>query len=155
WVAQMREDAAPPPDLRLVIVGSETVRAERLARWKSIIQRRVRLLNAYGPSETAITATLYDPDEDAAARARTTGETVGPQGAGGNEAASRDAVRVAIGRPLPGVRVYVLDTLGQPVPVGVPGEAHIGGAGVALGYLNRPELSAEKFIPDPFSVESG
>ncbi|WP_269770245.1 non-ribosomal peptide synthetase [Cystobacter fuscus] len=60
-----------------------------------------------------------------------------------------------IGRPLPGTRVYLLDSRLQPVPLGVPGELHLSGSGLARGYFNRPELTAERFIPDPFSGQPG
>ena len=80
-------------------------------------------MNAYGPTETAITATVYEtvchPDEKVAYE------------------------HVPIGRPIANVRVYVLDNYQKPVPIGVPGELYIGGAGVSAGYLNRPELNAD------------
>jgi amino acid adenylation domain-containing protein len=62
---------------------------------------------------------------------------------------------IPLGGPISNTTIYILDSHGQPVPVGVSGEIHIGGAGVALGYLNRPELTAEKFVADPFSAEKG
>jgi amino acid adenylation domain-containing protein len=60
-----------------------------------------------------------------------------------------------VGRPISNTSSYVLDRRGRPVPAGIPGELHLGGMGLARGYLGRPELTAEKFIPDPFSVEPG
>src|SRR6185369_8627463 len=59
---------------------------------------------------------------------------------------------VPLGRPLPGSRVYVLDPEMQPAPIGVPGEVFIGGAGVGRGYVNAPNLTAERFVPDPFGA---
>ena len=61
---------------------------------------------------------------------------------------------VSIGRPISNTNIYLLDLLDRPCPIGIPGELHIGGAGLARGYLNNPELTAEKFIPDPFSSDS-
>jgi acyl-CoA synthetase (AMP-forming)/AMP-acid ligase II/acyl carrier protein len=105
---------------------------ESLRLWKESPARSVRLLNSYGPTEATITTTTFEisPGEDL------------PH-------------RISIGRPLPGRRIYVLDQNLEPVPVGVPGELHIGGAGLARGYLNQPELTAEKFISDPFSNAPG
>ncbi|AKT41320.1 hybrid non-ribosomal peptide synthetase/type I polyketide synthase [Chondromyces crocatus] len=94
-----------------------------------LLARVGTLWNMYGPTETTIWSMV--------ARVEQSG---GP---------------IVLGRPIAQTQVYVLDRHLQPVPVGVPGELYLGGAGLALGYLGRPALTAEKFVPDPFSLESG
>jgi polyketide synthase PksN len=112
--------------LRLVITGGEPLSPETLSLWRTSPLRECRLVNAYGPTETTITSTTFDV---------------------------ADAIdgTVSIGRPLPGETAFILDRDGRPLPIGVPGELHIGGAGLATGYLNQPELTAEKFIASPFN----
>ena len=90
-----------------------------------------KLVNLYGSSEVSADATFFD-----------TGEA--PAGA-----------PVPIGRPLWNTRIYILDTALQPVPIGIPGEIHVGGDGVARGYWNRPGLTAQRFLPDTFSGDPG
>ncbi len=85
----------------------------------------VPLYNEYGPTEATVWSTVH---------------RCGPE----------DKTIVPIGRPIPGARIYIVDRLGRPVPIGVPGEMWIGGPGVAHGYWNRPDLTGERFIPDPF-----
>ena len=87
-------------------------------------------VNAYGPTEATITALLYKPQPE--------------------EDGTAYSLSVPIGRPISNVQAYVLDPLLNLVPIGVPGELHLGGAGVARGYWDRPLLTAERFIPDPF-----
>ncbi len=123
---------ALPDCLRLLIVGSEPVTRESFAAWRGIAGDRVSVLNAYGTTETTITATLYQPGND-----------------------EHSGLALPIGRPLPNTKTYILDRFMQPVPVGVPGELFIGGAGVARGYLNHPHSTAERFVPDPFGNEPG
>ena len=119
----------PPRCLQLVICGGEALKPETVRMWVQASTEKIRLLNAYGPTETTITSTLHEV-------VRTRPEDV-------------DTV-IPIGMPLDNERAYILDTAGNPCPVGVPGELHIGGAGVAMGYLNRPQLTQEAFLPDPF-----
>jgi amino acid adenylation domain-containing protein len=126
-------DACLSESLRLVIIGGEAALPERLATWHRHVGSKVRLLNTYGPTEATVVATMCDL----------------------THLASGDitAQKIPIGRPIPNVSTYVLDSSLQPVPAGVPGELFIGGNGLARGYLNRPGLTAEKFMPDPFSDE--
>jgi amino acid adenylation domain-containing protein len=117
--------------LRLVLVGGDVMLPEYVTIWQQSPMSCVRLVNAYGPTETTITATLFE---------------ILPQ-------LSEDInlKKIPIGRPLPNKTVYILDRNLQPVPIGVPGELYIGGACLAKGYLNCPELTQEKFILNPFS----
>ncbi|HEX2568813.1 MAG TPA: non-ribosomal peptide synthase/polyketide synthase, partial [Polyangia bacterium] len=113
------------PALRTVISGGEACSAEVVARWSP----GRRFLNTYGPTEGTVIATLAEctPEEQAP----------------------------AIGRALANVELHVLDRHMAPVPVGVAGELYLGGLGLARGYLDRPELTAERFVPDPFGGEPG
>ena len=122
--------------VRLVLVGGEAMLPSALALWQQTPLRSARLLNVYGPTETTVTATAYEASEGAAGMAE------------GMQA-------VPIGRPLGNRTAYVLDAKRRLVPFGVTGELYLGGAGLAKGYLNRPDLTAERFIPDSFSNEPG
>lgn len=118
-----------PEALRLVVIQGEQALANRLAIWRECVGNEVRLLNTYGPSE----ATSWDS----------------------NHALEIDPQQVPIGRPINNCHAYVLDKDLQLVPVGVPGELYIGGVGLARGYLNQPLLTADRFIPNPFSNDPG
>jgi amino acid adenylation domain-containing protein len=113
--------------LRRVICAGEALPAELLERFRALLPG-AELHNLYGPTEAAIDVTCW-PEQGARGRAI-----------------------VPIGRPIANTHIYILGADGQPVPPGVPGELHIGGANLARGYLNRPDLSAEKFVPHPFSA---
>ena len=127
--------AGPDLALRWVIFGGEALEPAALAPWFARHgDERPRLINMYGITETTVHVT-YRPVRRA--------DILG--GKGGS----------VIGQPIPDLAVHLLDAGFQPVPVGVPGEIHVGGAGLALGYLGRPGLTAERFVPDPFSGISG
>ncbi|MFP2934824.1 AMP-binding protein, partial [Pyxidicoccus sp. 3LG] len=117
---------APLPDLSLYMSGGEACPPDLVTR---LGQGRV-FLNAYGPTEITVCATW---------------ELCSPG----------DVAPPAIGRPLPHVDTYVLDEAMQPVPLGVAGELYLGGPSVARGYLGRPDLTAERFVPDPYGGEPG
>jgi amino acid adenylation domain-containing protein len=121
-----------PACVRLVVVGGEKASRSAYQQWRHLTRPQVRWLNTYGPTEATVTTTLFDPIQ----------EGFDPEGG-----------EIPIGRAIANLQTYILDDCLQPVPIGVPGELHIGGAGVARGYLNQPEKSQEKFIPDPFSPD--
>ncbi|MGA8529828.1 MAG: amino acid adenylation domain-containing protein, partial [Acidobacteriaceae bacterium] len=115
--------------LRYVVFGGEALKVSHLRPWyEQEPNQHTRLVNMYGITETTVHVT-YRVLEQA--------DTLRHGGS-------------PIGRRIPDLRTYILDSHGEPVPVGVAGELYIGGAGVARGYLNRPELTAEKFLADPF-----
>ena len=115
--------------LKYLIVGGETCPPALASLWS----KGRRFFNAYGPTEITVCATIAECDHD-----------------------KIDVnLSLPIGLPIPNTRLYVLNAHNQPAPPGVSGELHIGGVGLARGYLNLPELTAEKFIPDPFSSEPG
>ena len=117
--------------VQLFVIGGEALPLSTVLLWQGI-NPEIRLINEYGPTETVVGCVTYEISE------------------------KLESVRdVPIGRPIANTRIYILDALLQPVPLGVTGEIYIGGAGVARGYQNRPELTAERFIRDPFSEKTG
>ncbi len=129
WVRDLQGLGEQVPErVRLVIVGGEKALGSAYRTWLDVGGNRVRWLNAYGPAEASVLATVYDP------------------AAGAAEPQSADP---PIGRPLANTTVHVLDERGEPAGEEV-GELLIGGVGVGRGYLNRPDLTAERFVPDRF-----
>ncbi len=126
------QDNSEPLSLRVVIFGGEALDPASLAGW---MERhgdvQPRLINMYGITETTVHVT-YRP-----------------------LTSSDAATGSVIGEPIPDLQLYLLDKQLEPVPLGVCGEMYVGGAGLARGYLNRAELTAERFIPDPFGRDAG
>ncbi|MEQ4341680.1 amino acid adenylation domain-containing protein, partial [Pseudomonas syringae] len=122
-------DSRQLDSIRRVVLGGEPI---QVARLEMLPEPRPEFINSYGPTECSDVVAWHRLVDDI------------------------DCYRSSvfpIGRPIANTRIYLLDTHGQPVPIGVSGEIHIGGAGVARGYLNLPELTAERFLDDPFSAE--
>lgn len=116
---------------RALVIGGEALSGDELAFWRTHAPA-VRLINEYGPTETVVGCCVHE---------------VSPQDRGDGP--------LPIGRPVAGARLHVLDAAMALVPVGTPGELYIGGPGVARGYANAPELTAARFVPDPFTDEPG
>ena len=119
------ESLAAVGSLEEFLVGGEALPPALGAQLAKAVGGRVH--NMYGPTETTVWST--------------------------SQVLVRDEGEITIGRPLANTEVFLLDAQGQPVPIGVPGELFIGGEGVARGYWNRPELTAERFVPHPFHGE--
>ena len=118
-------DAADFPSLRTLMVAGEACHASQVAAWAP----GRRFFNAYGPTETTVWATVA--------------------------ACTADGRRPAIGQAVPAMRTWVLDAALRPVPLGAPGELYLAGPALARGYLGAPDVTADRFIPDPFSREPG
>jgi aspartate racemase len=116
---------------RALIIGGEALREASLSFWRAHAPK-TRLINEYGPTETVVGCCAYEV----------------PPG-------MPSLATVPIGRPIANTQIYLLDAQMEAVPIGVPGELYIGGAGLARGYLNCPALTAEKFVPSPMGDEAG
>ncbi|WP_442497877.1 amino acid adenylation domain-containing protein [Methylobacter sp. sgz302048] len=116
--------------LKTVIVAGEFCPTEVVRRHYAVLPH-IALYNEYGPAEGSAWSSVHLGDPDGLERP------------------------LPIGRPINNVRLYILDKIGQPVPLGAAGELHVGGEGVVRGYLNHPELTAEAFVPDPFRNDGG
>ena len=113
------------------IIGGENLTADSIKFWQDAAPDTM-LVNEYGPTETVVGCCVY---------------TVRKQ--------DKSPQSIPIGRPIANTKLYILSPHLQPQPVGVPGELYIGGPGLARGYLNRPDLTAQAFVPDPFSRHGG
>ncbi|MBM4254541.1 MAG: amino acid adenylation domain-containing protein [Deltaproteobacteria bacterium] len=115
----------PPADLtRFLVLGGEALSGAAIHPW--LQHGATRIVNEYGPTETVVGCCTYEPEHPCSGM-------------------------VPIGRPIRGTRLHILDKHSQIVPPGVPGELYIGGIGLARGYLDKPDLTAGVFIPDPFA----
>ncbi len=135
WHAWVQSDAfnrGLSDNLRLVMIGGEAALTTVYDKWARN-HGDITLMNLYGPAETTISASFFHCHSGSV---------------------SNDPV-IPIGRAFPGAHTYVLDRQLALVPIGLPGELYIGGHGVARGYWNRPALTADRFVPDPFSGEGG
>jgi amino acid adenylation domain-containing protein len=136
WIDAMAgREARLPARIRTFLTGGESLPADKLRSWARMTAAGARLFSSYGPTEATVTTTLFGIASDAAT--------------------DFALAKVPLGSPLPNTRIHLLDAHRRPVPAGVPGEVYIGGRDLARGYLGRPELTAEVFVPSPESREPG
>jgi amino acid adenylation domain-containing protein len=120
-----------PKFTRVLVIGGDTLRAANLDFWRTHAPE-TRLINEYGPTETVVGCCVYEVS-----------------------AGTASSGTVPIGKPIANTQIYLLDSELEPVPIGVPGELYVGGAGLARGYLDNPALTAERFIASPFGDDPG
>ncbi|MEL7144094.1 MAG: amino acid adenylation domain-containing protein, partial [Cyanobacteria bacterium J06573_11] len=133
-----------PPSLRLIIIGGEAAQPDQLQNWQAWTKHATTptILNTYGPTEATI-VTTYHPLPTSPHSPLPTPKSPTP----------KSLPDIPIGQSLPNITTCLLDAHLQPVPTGIPGELYIGGSGLARGYLNRPDLTAKRFISDPFGSD--
>lgn len=130
-LSQFLGEAPGAGGTRALVIGGEALFAETLSYWRRLLPA-TRLINEYGPTETVVGCCVYEVSHD--------DSVTGP---------------VPIGKPVANSLIYVLDDRLQPVPIGVSGQIYISGAGLARGYLNKADLTAERFLPNPHSTQPG
>jgi amino acid adenylation domain-containing protein len=130
-LSQMAAPAETAGWTRAFVIGGEALFEQNLTFWRHHAPA-TRLINEYGPTETVVGCCVYEVTDEL-----------------------RGQGIVPIGRPIANTQIYLLDKRMNPVPVGVAGELYIGGDGLARGYLHQPELTAERFVPHPFSFAPG
>ncbi len=124
------------PTLQTIILSSDSWYMDEYERYKRILKSNNRLINMYGLTEDTIDCTVYDPEENE------------------DYLQSQNTEIIPIGKPFTNKKIYILDEYLNRVPIGSPGEIYIGGSGVSKGYLNKFDLTAERFIPNPFCNHS-
>jgi amino acid adenylation domain-containing protein len=134
WVRELEHAGeSVPACLRLVLLGGEKLLPVTLAGWRRVGGGQVPWINVYGPTEATVTSAMCEIAGDALPRGAT----------------------LPIGGPVDNAQLYLLDTAMELVPFGHAGELYIGGAGVARGYVGRPDMTADRFLPDPYSGRPG
>ncbi|PPU91110.1 non-ribosomal peptide synthetase, partial [Xanthomonas albilineans] len=130
-LGQQLADHPTPLSPAVMVIGGEALPPATLARWQTLAPH-TRLINEYGPTETVVGCAVHTTTADDAHASNG---------------------RVPIGQPIAHLRLYVLDAHGQHAPIGVAGHLHIAGPQLARGYLGRADLTAERFVPDPFAEQ--